>query len=201
MTITATHIDLLRHGEVEGGSCYRGITDDPLSATGWKQMHNKLSGAPAHWDIIISSPLSRCHAFAKALADKRQLTFISTSAFQEINFGDWEGKTAAQINITDNQLLTLFYSNPVDYPPPNSEPFMQFQQRVLQAWIELHETHHGKRILLITHAGVIRVILANILGCDIEHSFRLKIAHTCLSNIICFQETNAKTFFQLVSHG
>jgi broad specificity phosphatase PhoE len=68
-----THIDLLRHGEVLGGSCYRGITDDPLTNKGWQQMQAKLD-CNKHWDVIISSPLSRCHHFAKLLSSELQLT-------------------------------------------------------------------------------------------------------------------------------
>lgn len=200
MIATTSYIDLLRHGEVEGGPCYRGITDDPLSTTGWEQMHNKLTDK-SHWDVIISSPLSRCHAFAQVLSSDMHVPLIISPAFQEINFGDWEGKTAEQINRTDEQILKQFYASPVDFPPPNGEHFTQFQHRVIQAWRDLYVSQQGKRILLITHAGVIRVILADLLGCDIEHSFRLKIAHACISNIVCFHDTKTEDFFQLTGHG
>jgi len=198
MTITSTYIDLLRHGEVKGGSCYRGITDDPLSAAGWGQMQNKIAMQSTHWDVIISSPLSRCHTFAEHLSIKLQLPLISTLALQEIDFGDWEGKTAAQIN---PQLLAQFYADPINFSAPNGEHFNDFQQRVLDAWQSLLNTYKGQRILLITHAGVIRVILANILGIDTSHSFRLKIAHACLSSIECFDDAEAEDFFMLVKHG
>ncbi|NOR79540.1 MAG: phosphoglycerate mutase [Methyloprofundus sp.] len=197
MPVTSTYIDLLRHGEVKGGSCYRGITDDPLSTTGWAQMQNKIA-TQSHWDVIISSPLSRCHAFSEHLSAKLQLPLISATALQEINFGDWEGKTAAQIN---PQLLAQFYADPINFTAPNGEHFYDFQQRVLDAWQALLNTHKGQRILLITHAGVIRVILANILAIDTHHSFRLKIAHACLSRIECFHDTETEDFFQLVKHG
>jgi alpha-ribazole phosphatase len=65
-------------------------------------------------------PLSRCHHFAKLLSSELQLTLVTTPAFQEIDFGDWEGKTAEQI---DAQLLSQFYADPVNFSPPNGEPF------------------------------------------------------------------------------
>ena len=34
----SVYLDLLRHGETEGGTRYRGTTDDPLTAAGWEQM-------------------------------------------------------------------------------------------------------------------------------------------------------------------
>ena len=197
MTVTSTYIDLLRHGEVKGGSCYRGITDDPLSTIGWAQMQNKTT-SQSYWDVIISSPLSRCHAFAKSLSSELKLPLVTAPAFQEIDFGDWEGKTAAQIN---PQLLAQFYADPVNISAPNGEHFLDFKQRILEAWQASLKTHEGKHILLITHAGVIRVILANILGIETQHSFRLKIAHACLSSIECFHNTETEDFFQLVKHG
>ena len=197
MTVTSTCIDLLRHGEVKGGSCYRGITDDPLSTTGWAQMQNKIT-SQSYWDVIISSPLSRCHAFAKSLSSELKLPLVTAPAFQEIDFGDWEGKTAAQIN---PQLLAQFYADPFNFSVPNGEHFDNFQQRIVEAWQASLKTHKGKRILLITHAGVIRVILAYILGIETQHSFRLKIAHACLSSIECFHDTETEDFFQLIKHG
>lgn len=192
-----THIDLLRHGEVLGGSCYRGITDDPLTNKGWQQMQAKLD-CNKHWDVIISSPLSRCHHFAKLLSSELQLTLVTTPAFQEIDFGDWEGKTAEQI---DAQLLSQFYADPVNFSPPNGEPFHYFQQRILVAWQALLEAQQGKHILLITHAGVIRIILAHSLGLDVQHSFRLKIDHACLSSLNHFHSSGEESFYQLTKHG
>ncbi len=192
-----TNIDLLRHGEVLGGSCYRGITDDPLTDKGWQQMHAKL-GSDRHWDVIISSPLSRCHNFAKNLSTNLQLPLVSSSAFQELYFGDWEGKTAAQI---EPQLLNQFYADPINFSPPNGEHFNDFQQRILVAWQNLIEAHQGKKLLLITHAGVMRIILAHSLGLDIQHSFRLKIGHACLSSLEHFHSSDAENFCQLTKHG
>ena len=197
MPVNLTYIDLLRHGEVKGGACYRGITDDLLSTKGWAQMQNKIT-SQSSWDIIISSPLSRCHTFAKSLSSELKLPLATAPAFQEIDFGDWEGKTAAQIN---PQMLAQFYADPVNYSAPNGEHFTDFQLRIVEAWQASLKTHRGKRILIISHAGVIRVILAHILGIDTQHSFRLKIAHACLSSIECFHDDETEDFFQLVKHG
>ena len=62
-----THVDLLRHGEVEGGERYRGSTDDALSARGWEQMRAAVGDACA-WTGIVSSPLKRCAEFGPIAA-------------------------------------------------------------------------------------------------------------------------------------
>ncbi|MDC9728436.1 MAG: alpha-ribazole phosphatase family protein [Methyloprofundus sp.] len=194
-----TTISLFRHGAVEGGACYRGITDDPLSTEGWQQMQQAINTAsPNSRDIIISSPLLRCYTFAKDLSQRLNLPLISNSEFQEINFGDWEGKTAEQI---DSHALSQFYLDPSNNKPPNGESFILFQARILLAWQQLIERYQGKHILLVSHGGVIRVILANILGLDIAHSFKLKIGYACLSHVECFHSSDSDDFFQLIKHG
>ncbi len=63
-------IDLIRHGEPQGGMRYRGQLDDPLSELGWQQMRNATANVQP-WEHIVSSTLSRCADFAKELADKQ----------------------------------------------------------------------------------------------------------------------------------
>ena len=70
--MSETIIDLMRHGEPVGGRKYRGQMDDPLSEKGWAQMRAKLTDR-APWQRVISSPLSRCRAFAEALSTEYRL--------------------------------------------------------------------------------------------------------------------------------
>nr|MCH9749372.1 histidine phosphatase family protein [Pseudomonadota bacterium] len=58
-------LSLLRHGEPVGGRIYRGNQDDPLTDKGWQQMLD--STQDQSWELIATSPLSRCHAFANHL--------------------------------------------------------------------------------------------------------------------------------------
>ncbi len=198
-TSLVTSICLLRHGAVEGGACYRGITDDPLTEEGRLQMQHAINtNAAEQWNIIISSPLLRCYTFAQDLSHRLNIPLISVPELQEINFGDWEGKVAEQI---DSQVLSQFYLDPVNNTPPNGEDFTQFQARILQAWQQLIERFQGEKILLISHAGVIRVILAYLLAIDIEHSFKLKIGYACVSHVECFHSSDSDDFFQLIKHG
>jgi broad specificity phosphatase PhoE len=75
-----------------------------------------------------------------------------------------------------------------------------FQQRILVAWQALLEAQQGKRILLITHSGVIRIILAHSIGLDVQHSFRLKIGHACLSRLEYFHSPGKESFCDIISN-
>lgn len=52
---------------------------------------------------------------------------------------------------------------------------MLFRDRILEAWSTLHERYNGKHVLVIAHAGVIRMMVAHMLGIPLQHIFRLQI--------------------------
>ena len=103
--MTKSTIDLMRHGEPEGGGYYRGITDDPLTQTGWQQMYDAVVGRQA-WETIISSPLVRCQGFASDFCVGQSIPLIIEPGFKELDFGLWEGKTADEISQSDPDALT-----------------------------------------------------------------------------------------------
>ncbi|MCK5478181.1 MAG: histidine phosphatase family protein [Methylococcales bacterium] len=190
-----TTIDFLRHGEVAGGSYYRGSTDDLLTKLGWQQMNNAV--ANQSWDHIISSPLHRCLDFTQDINSKTNIPFNIEPNWQEINFGDWEGKTANQINPDE---LTLFYRDPVNNPPLNAENFSVFLSRVEQAWESLIKNHRDQHILVITHAGVIRSLFTLLLNLPIANIFNLQVDHASITRFQCF-DGNPDNFVKLISHN
>ena len=180
-------IDCLRHGDVIGGQKYRGITDDPLSDSGWHAMQaiteRKKRKERQSWQRIISSPLQRCSAFAQHYADTNNLPLQLEPAFQEYNFGDWDGLTIDEIEQKGQQnLLHAFWDNPQDNPPPNAEAITDFHARVQQGWQTLlttapnsEEETIDQRLLLMTHAGVIRALVSHVLAIPMSHHMRLII--------------------------
>ena len=67
------YIDLLRHGQPDGGDRFRGVRDDPLSETGWQQMRTSVNEM-ASWDVVVTSPLRRCADFAAELCERHGIT-------------------------------------------------------------------------------------------------------------------------------
>lgn len=190
-----TTIDFIRHGEVTGGSYYRGSTDDPLTPLGWQQMHQAV--AKQQWDYIISSPLMRCLNFAQQLNQQTNTPFTSDSNWQEIYFGDWEGKTAEQINSDD---LTRFYQDPINNTPKNAESLTLFLARISLAWESLINLHGGKHILVVTHAGVIRCLFSVLLNLPVINSFNLQIDHAGLTRFQSFDQ-HPERFVKLIFHN
>ena len=192
MSLTSlTTIDLIRHGEPVGGRKYRGQIDDPLSEKGWAQMRNAV-GNFAQWQHIVSSPLSRCHEFALSLAQQHAIPLSVEPELKEAGFGAWEGRTSAEISATDADLLFNFKRDPVTYRPAGAEAIADFYQRVSQAWDELTAIHAGQHILIVCHAGVIRMILAHILEMPPANAYRIQVGSASLSRITIEQRGTAR---------
>src|SRR5690554_8149987 len=96
MADNTTVFDLIRHGEPEGGPMYRGSKDDPLSEAGWQQMRDAITEVDI-WDAIVTSPMLRCVHFAQELSDRYSIPLHKDERLREINFGEWEGRTADEI--------------------------------------------------------------------------------------------------------
>ncbi len=192
-----TTVDLLRHGEVRGGARYRGRTDDPLTEQGLAQMRRQT----ADWrgDFIVSSPLLRCLEFAQELSRRQNVPLRIDDNFQEIDFGDWEGKTAEQINDLDSSALRRYYDDPARHPPPNGENQAAFRKRVDAGWQRILDAYPGRRVLVVTHAGVIRTLFLQILDVPFSRSLQIEIGHACLSRFKCYHGDNSR-FVQLSFH-
>ncbi len=197
--LPVTTIDLIRHGEPVGGKRYRGHTDDPLSEKGWLQMRSAI--ADQHpWDAVVCSPLSRCRAFARELAARHALPCHDDPRFMEINFGEWEGCTAEELMKDDSQALYRFWSDPLNNTPPGAEALADFEARVISGWNEMLKNYAKQHVLLVGHAGVIRMIIRHVLDMPLDRMFRLQMALAGISRIEVDGE--GKTALpRLVFHG
>ncbi|WP_192560128.1 alpha-ribazole phosphatase family protein [Pseudomonas allokribbensis] len=177
------HLDLLRHGETELGGGLRGSLDDALTEKGWAQMREAVIGQ-GPWDRLVSSPLQRCARFAEELGAQRDLSVSLDKDLQELHFGAWEGQSAAALMETDAEALGLFWADPYGFTPPQGEPVSDFSARVLAAVMRLHAAHAGERVLLVSHGGVMRLLLARARGLPREQLLNVEVGHGALFSLI-----------------
>ena len=194
-----TVIDLLRHGDVEGGRKYRGHQDDPLSESGWQQLRDNTRHRQ-DWHQIISSPLKRCAEFSRELADKYQLPLKIEQDFKEISFGLWEGKTAEELLAEDEASIKKYWNDPLNVTPPQGEALFDFEKKIILAWNKMLNQYAGQHILLLSHAGVMRIILCHILGMPLTELFKLDVALAKASRIEIIHDED-KNYPTLIFHG
>lgn len=196
---TVTIVDLIRHGEPVGGARFRGHTDDPLSETGWAQMRSAIQGEN-QWQVVVSSPLLRCAEFAVELAASAGIPLETDDRFKEIGFGEWEGRTPEDLMKTVPDCLDMLWRDPAAYTPPGGEGLEAFAARVRASWNDTLVRHAGKKILLVAHGGVNRVILCHALQIPIQNMFRLDVPFAALSRIRILG-SGADALPQLMFHG
>lgn len=175
-------VGLLRHGEVEGGDRFRGHTDDPLTPAGLAQMYAAIAGS-GRWERLISSPLIRCAEFASVFARQSSLPLTFDTRLKEIHFGQWEGRSAAELMTEDPEALTRFWRDPDAHPPLGGEALARFQARVLDAWNDILAAHAGQRILIVTHGGVIRVLLCHVFEVPVSRWYEFEVTHGQLHGV------------------
>jgi alpha-ribazole phosphatase/probable phosphoglycerate mutase len=146
--------------------------------------------------MVVSSPVRRCKEFAAFWAQQRALPLHVDSAWTEIAFGAWDGKTADQIDLQFPGALAAYYADPITNTPANGEPYQEFIFRIQQAWEQTITEFAGQRLLLVTHAGPIRALLSNLLMITPQNSFHIDVPHACLTRLSCFQHADNR-FVQL----
>jgi alpha-ribazole phosphatase len=205
-----TTIDLLRHGECEGGHCYRGSINVALSPQGVERMVQRVNHVtqqyPVIWQAIITSPLIRCEKFAHHLSQQHQLPLQSDAALQEMHFGDWEGELIEHIWNTQSSAVEQWFTDPVNCPPPNGEAADKFAARVTACFLAFVRQHQGQHLLCVTHGGVMRVLLAHCLSMSLLDMHRFDIPYACLSRIQVIQTADSSAdgdeiYYRLVAHN
>ncbi len=189
----------MRHGEPVGGRRYRGHRDDPLSDTGWRQMREAVARR-IPWDAVISSPLSRCVAFATELSQLRGLPLHIDERLKEISWGEWEGCTTAEIDARYPDALPRYWSNPHENVPPGAEPIEVFRQRVLGAWNDLLARFTGSHLLIVGHAGITRAAICHSLNIPIENMFRIHVDYAAMTRIQ-IEHRGSLTHNKLIHHN
>ena len=155
-------IHLIRHGLTAANLAgqYIGRTDAPLTAQGIRELQalQNTGGYPAG-DVYYTSPRLRCIQTMNILYPGQDC--YEVPGLDEIDFGAWEGKTAAELD--GDALFARWLEHSAEVSPPDGENAMQFYSRVCATFEQLVEgiVRTGVRsAVIVTHGGVIMNLLA-----------------------------------------
>ena len=151
-----TTILLARHGETDWNLERRvqGHADRPLNETGRAQaraLADALAGEQL--DAVYSSDLVRAHRTARAVAERHGLEVTVVPDLREKHFGTWEG-------LTDEEVLRRF-SEARRGQWGDGETAEEMAGRVLEALRRIARAHPGGRVLVVSHGGPLRAVLAH----------------------------------------
>ena len=180
-------IYLVRHTTplIEKGICY-GQTDLDTTDEFDKESKIILDKIPlSNNSMVYSSPLKRCTKLA-ALFSKN---FITDNRILELNFGDWELK---KWNDIPSEEIDPWMKNFVHETVPNGESYIDLNTRVSQFYDALLKTKQ-EQIIVVTHGGVIRSLLAQLTRTPLEKSFDIKVIYGQISKITINETTLVTT--------
>lgn len=154
---------LIRHEHTELAGTFCGRLDPALSTRGRAQLLHLAANLRRYpFVAVYSSDLRRARETADALAAARRLPVRPRSDLREIAFGDWEGLTWEHVLARDAGFAQRWLDEYPSLAAPGGEEFPRFLARVQGAWSEISDEVQHRCAAVVTHAGVIRTVLADV---------------------------------------
>lgn len=190
---------IMRHGETDYNAKGRaqGWTDIPLNENGRELAKMAAEGGMKEipFDLIISSPLGRAVESAKLVTGGKEIPMILDERIKEINFGDWDGMTSAEIKESkaDSEEERMMWTKPYQFKGiPGGESILDVIARTKDFFEELIQNpeYEDKTILVSTHGCAMRGILHNVYE-DKEDFWRGRVAPNYGVNIVSVENGQA----------
>lgn len=182
-----TNIYLARHGETEYNKYDqiqgRGI-DISLNETGIRQAQ-AIAGYLRDIELhgVFSSSLKRSRETAEIVANASNLAVKSYKELDEMNFGEFEGQPASEIESELEALHQKWRSGDVDYDSPNGESPTTVLDRAGNKMKAIIGEHQNKNLLFILHGRLIRIILSDWLRDGLTEMHRVPHSNGALYHI------------------
>lgn len=183
---TKTELLLIRHGETESNKNYiiQGQTDTDLNASGIKKAAETAEFLKDYnYDHIYSSDLMRAKKTASFIADNLNLEIKESEKIREIHFGEWEGLNLEQIEEQYPEDMEAWREDPLTNGPPGGENITQFAARINYFFNEILEKHRGEKLIVVTHGGVIKMFLREILEVNTKSFRQFQIDNTSITEL------------------
>ncbi|AOC57278.1 MULTISPECIES: histidine phosphatase family protein [Bacillus] len=186
-----TTICLVRHGETDWNAAKRiqGRTDIPLNDTGkWQAEQTGLYLKNVHWDVVISSPLTRAKETAHLILKHVDAPLVIMDDFIERDYGDAEG-----MSLEERQKLFP------DKQYPNMEPLEAIQDRMVEGIEKVRAAYPNQQVLIVAHGAAIHALLTTLadehLGLE-----NTRLVNACL-NYVEWKDGEWKVLdYNVVSH-
>ncbi|HEY1766248.1 MAG TPA: histidine phosphatase family protein [Terracidiphilus sp.] len=155
----------IRHAGTDLAGRFCGHSDPPVNGEGLRQIEQMLKALKSESiDAVYSSDRSRSLTTAAAIGRTFGLSPITIADLREIGFGEWEGLSWPEIELRDRDYARQWSDAYPNLPAPGGESFEAFESRVLLQVKHLIAMTSPKCAAVVTHAGVMRVVLRSLCG-------------------------------------
>ena len=197
------YVLLVRHGQNDWVDKKRLAGWTPgvhLNDEGRKQVE-ALAGRLGHLPVkaIYSSPLERCMETAAVVANSHDLPVIKLESIGEVRYGKWEGKKLKKL-VNKRKRWYAVQHFPSRFRFPEGESFLEVQQRAVETVEKLNGRHKGEMLVLVSHADVIRLLLAYYLGMHVDLFQRIAIAPASVS-VLALTDSGPLRVIRVNDHG
>ncbi|MBK5252232.1 MAG: histidine phosphatase family protein [Peptostreptococcaceae bacterium] len=199
-----TDLYLIRHGQTKWNleNRIQGNLDSPLTALGLRQagwLSDAYKGCQI--DIIYTSTLDRAYNTAKIFRGDREIDIIRLDELKEINFGEWEGRKFMEIKEEDPEIFDSFRFTPETCRPIGGETFNEAKERVVYAVSNILEKNKGRKVALVIHGAVLKLLMGHYLNRTINQVWDEPIIRPTSVSHIRFNEEGYEILkFGDVSH-
>ena len=174
---------LVRHGVTRHTAAKRfsgglGGDDPALSEEGLAQARDTadwLTGLGERVDAVVSSPVRRTRETAEVVAARLERTVEIEPGFAEMEFGEWDGLTFAEVAERDRAGLDAWLGS-MDTPPPGGESFGTVRERVLAGLDRVLAEHTGRTVVVVSHVTPIKTLVAHALGAPLDAVYRMELS-------------------------
>ncbi|CAM8624899.1 phoE Broad specificity phosphatase PhoE and related phosphatases [Candidatus Planktophila versatilis] len=133
-------------------------------------------------EVLIASPLKRTRQTAEAIARTTGLEIIFDEVWFELSFGSWDGKSIEEVKEQEPDAYQAWL-NSTAYAPGGGESWDQATVRIEEALEKLVAEYPGKKIIVVTHNGVIKTAVRLAIGAPAEAVFHVDAAPCSISSI------------------
>ncbi|MCR4335929.1 MAG: histidine phosphatase family protein, partial [archaeon] len=162
---------------------YQGLSQTPLNENGLRQA-KKIAEILKNedFDAAFSSPLKRAVQTAKEIVKPhKNLKLILREELRELDYGHLSGKTPNEIEIENPGTWAKREKNKYDFDHLGGETFRDAdEKRVKPLLKEFQEKYSSRTILAVSHGGLGRLIIGNLLGLEPKEKMIIDIPNDCI---------------------
>jgi len=178
---------LIRHAETDMAGTFCGHSDPPVNARGKHQILDLIAHlAHEAIDEIYCSDLRRAVSTAESVAQAFATPVTKRPSLREIYLGDWEGLSWIEIEQLDPAYAKRWIEEFPALPAPGGESCADFQARVVDEMRHLLVLAEKKKIAVVTHRGVMRVVLRVLHGCSEQEALDQTRSYCC--SVACLSD-------------